>query len=89
MGEKLIELKDIYKIYKMGDEEVRANDGINLTVHKGEFVAIVGKSGSGKSTLMNIIGALDVPTTGAVSYTHLDVYKRQLPKTGCSFILVS
>lgn len=62
MGEKLIELKDIYKIYKMGDEEVRANDGINLTVHKGEFVAIVGKSGSGKSTLMNIIGALDVPT---------------------------
>nr|WP_330399582.1 ABC transporter ATP-binding protein [Lachnoclostridium edouardi] len=48
----------------MGDEEVRANDGINLTVHKGEFVAIVGKSGSGKSTLMNIIGALDVPTTG-------------------------
>lgn len=64
MGEKLIELKDIYKIYKMGDEEVRANDGINLTVHKGEFVAIVGKSGSGKSTLMNIIGALDVPTTG-------------------------
>ena len=61
MGEKLIELKDIYKIYKMGDEEVRANDGINLTVHKGEFVAIVGKSGSGKSTLMNIIGALDVP----------------------------
>ena len=64
MGEKLIELKDIYKIYKMGDEEVRANDGINLTVYKGEFVAIVGKSGSGKSTLMNIIGALDVPTTG-------------------------
>ncbi|MCI7795873.1 MAG: ATP-binding cassette domain-containing protein, partial [Lachnospiraceae bacterium] len=60
----LIELKDIYKIYYMGDEEVRANDGISLTVHEGEFVAIVGKSGSGKSTLMNIIGALDVPTEG-------------------------
>ncbi len=62
--EPLIELKDIYKIYQMGDEEVRANDGITLTIYKGEFVAIVGKSGSGKSTLMNIIGALDVPTEG-------------------------
>ena len=60
----LIELKDIYKIYTVGDEEVRANDGINLTIYEGEFVAIVGKSGSGKSTLMNIIGALDVPTDG-------------------------
>ena len=57
----LIQLKDIYKIYQMGDEEVRASDGISLTIEKGEFVAIVGKSGSGKSTLMNIIGALDVP----------------------------
>ena len=60
----LIELKNIYKIYQMGDEEVRANDGISLTIYRGEFVAIVGKSGSGKSTLMNIIGALDVPTEG-------------------------
>lgn len=64
MMESLIELKEIYKIYQMGDEEVRANDGVSLTIHRGEFVAIVGKSGSGKSTLMNIIGALDVPTTG-------------------------
>jgi len=60
----LIELNKIYKIYYMGDEEVRANDGISLNIYKGEFVAIVGKSGSGKSTLMNIIGALDVPTEG-------------------------
>ena len=65
MAEPLIELKDIYKIYHMGDEEVRANDGISLTINRGEFVAIVGKSGSGKSTLMNIIGALDVPTSGS------------------------
>ena len=65
MREPLIELKDIYKIYHMGDEDVRANDGITLTIYKGEFVAIVGKSGSGKSTLMNIIGALDVPTDGS------------------------
>lgn len=64
MGQPLIELKDIYKIYCLGGEEVRANDGINLTICRGEFVAIVGKSGSGKSTLMNIIGALDVPTEG-------------------------
>jgi putative ABC transport system ATP-binding protein len=60
----LIELKDIYKVYQMGEEEVRANNGVSLTICRGEFVAIVGKSGSGKSTLMNIIGALDVPTSG-------------------------
>ena len=60
----LIELRDIYKIYYMGDEEVHASDGISLKIYPGEFVAIVGKSGSGKSTLMNIIGALDTPTEG-------------------------
>ena len=65
MAEPLIELKDIYKIYHMGDEQICANDGISLTIKRGEFVAIVGKSGSGKSTLMNIIGALDVPTSGS------------------------
>ncbi len=64
MAEPLIELKNIYKIYHMGDEEVRASDGVSLSINRGEFVAIVGKSGSGKSTLMNIIGALDVPTEG-------------------------
>ncbi len=62
--EVLIELKEVCKYYQIGDEEVRANDGINLTICKGEFVAIIGKSGSGKSTTMNIIGALDVPTSG-------------------------
>ena len=64
MAGALIELKEIHKLYQMGDELVRANDGISLTINYGEFVAIVGKSGSGKSTLMNIIGALDVPTDG-------------------------
>ena len=64
MAEPLIELKNIYKIYHMGDEEVRASDGVSLSIDRGEFVAIVGKSGSCKSTLMNIIGALDVPTEG-------------------------
>ena len=64
MAEPLIELKNIYKIYHMGDEEVRASDGVSLSIDRGEFVAIVGKSGSGKSTLMNIIGARDVPTEG-------------------------
>ena len=65
MAEPLIELKDIYKIFLLGCEEVRASDGVTLTICRGEFVAIVGKSGSGKSTLMNIIGALDVPSSGS------------------------
>ena len=65
MAEALIELNDICKTYQMGSETVRANDGISLTIQRGEFVAIVGKSGSGKTTLMNIIGALDVPTSGS------------------------
>ena len=65
MAESLIELRDIYKIYEMGGTQVHANDGITLIIERGEFVAIVGKSGSGKSTLMNIIGALDVPTSGS------------------------
>lgn len=60
----LIEFRNLYKIYKMGDNVVRAIDGINLQIFQGEFVAIVGQSGSGKSTCMNIIGCLDVPTSG-------------------------
>ena len=69
----LIELKDIYKIYHMGEETVHALDGINLTVDQGEFVAIVGSSGSGKSTAMNIIGCLDVPTSGTYHLGGIDV----------------
>lgn len=69
----LIELKDVYKIYHMGEETVHALDGINLTVDQGEFVAIVGSSGSGKSTAMNIIGCLDVPTSGSYHLGGIDV----------------
>ena len=71
--EHLIELKDVYKIYHMGDEEVHALDGVSLTIDKGEFVAIVGQSGSGKSTAMNIIGCLDVPTSGSYHLGGIDV----------------
>ncbi len=71
----LIQLIDLHKIYKMGNAEVRANDGIDLTIMEGEFVAIVGKSGSGKSTMMNIIGALDVPTKGQYILKGQDVSK--------------
>ncbi len=69
----LIELQEIYKIYQMGDTQVRANDGISFTIDRGEMVAIVGKSGSGKSTIMNIIGALDVPTEGKYYLNGIDV----------------
>ena len=69
----LIELKDVYKIYQMGDEAVHALDGVSLTVDQGEFVAIVGQSGSGKSTAMNIIGCLDVPTSGIYRLGGVDV----------------
>ncbi|MDD6188923.1 MAG: ABC transporter ATP-binding protein [Clostridiales bacterium] len=62
---KLIELRNVYKIYNEGmDNEVRALDGVSLTIDRGEFVAVIGASGSGKSTLMNILGCLDIPTYG-------------------------
>ncbi len=60
----LIEIRDMYKIYEMGSEEVHALDGVNLKIEEKEFVAIIGASGSGKSTLMNMIGCLDTPTSG-------------------------
>ena len=71
--EHLIELRDVYKIYPMGDEEVHALDGVSLTIDRGEFVAVVGSSGSGKSTAMNIIGCLDVPTSGTYHLGGIDV----------------
>lgn len=69
----LIDLRDIYKIYNPGENEVRALDGITLTIERGEFVAIVGQSGSGKSTLMNMLGLLDVATEGKYYLDGKDV----------------
>lgn len=69
----LIEIKDIYKIYNPGENEVRALDGITLNVEHGEFLAIVGQSGSGKSTLMNMLGLLDIPTSGTYTLDGVDV----------------
>ena len=69
----LVEIKDMYKIYNPGENEVRAIDGVNLTIEHGEFVAIIGQSGSGKSTLMNMLGLLDVPTSGKYLLNGKDV----------------
>ena len=69
----LVEFCDIYKIYKMGDSEVHALDGVSFSIYENEFVAIIGQSGSGKSTCMNIIGCLDVPSEGTYLLKGKDV----------------
>ena len=71
---KLIELRNVYKIYSEGlESEVRALDGVSLEVERGEFVAVVGQSGSGKSTMMNVLGCLDIPTRGTYLLGGTDV----------------
>ena len=69
----LITIKDMCKIYNPGENEVRALDHVNLTIDRGEYVAIIGHSGSGKSTLMNMLGCLDVPTSGSYYLNGQDV----------------
>lgn len=71
--EPLIQVENIHKIYNPGENEVRALDGVSLTINRGELVAIIGHSGSGKSTLMNMLGCLDTPTSGSYLLNGQDV----------------
>jgi putative ABC transport system ATP-binding protein len=73
MSTPLIELHGLTKTYGLGDAAFQALKGVNLTIQKGEFVAIMGPSGSGKSTLMNMLGCLDTPTTGSYAYDGIKV----------------
>lgn len=86
MGEEkkcVIETKDLYKIYKVGTNKVRALNGVNLKIYEGEFVAIIGTSGSGKSTLLNMLAGLEKPTKGSIMVAgkHIEKYsENQLVK---------
>lgn len=75
----VISVRDLYKIYKLGDERVRALNGVSFDIHKGEFVAIVGTSGSGKSTLLNMLAGLEKPTRGeiVIAGEHIETYNEQ------------
>lgn len=71
---KILQAKDLRKIYGSGEQEVHALDGVNFSVEKGEFVAIVGTSGSGKSTLLHMLGGLDRPTSGSVTVDGKEIF---------------
>ena len=72
--EPLVALKDVWKVYKMGEVEVPALRGISLNINRGDFVAIIGASGSGKSTMMNLVGCLDIPTKGSIFLKSRDIH---------------
>ena len=72
--EPLIKIEHMYKIYNPGDDEVRALDDVSLEIQRGELTAIIGHSGSGKSTLMNMLGCLDIPTSGKYFLNGKDVF---------------
>jgi len=73
MEQEIIQLRDVHKIYKMGEVDVPAVRGIDMDIKKGDFIAIVGPSGSGKSTMMNLIGALDLATHGSIFLDGQDI----------------
>ena len=72
-AEAVIEIDGVHKVYRTGEMEVRALNGVDLKIHDGDFVALMGPSGSGKSTLMNLLGCLDRPTSGRYLFTGKDV----------------
>jgi len=72
-GEIIIKLKNVWKIYQMGEVTVEALRGLELEIKKGEFVSVMGPSGSGKSTCVNMIGCLDIPTKGNIFLEHKDI----------------
>ena len=71
----LIEVRDLKKYYKLGGTVIKALDGINIDINKGEFIALLGTSGSGKSTLLNMLAGLERPTKGTISYGNIDLTK--------------
>ena len=75
MSEPVVELKGVSKIYTLGSNKIHALDNVNLSIRKGEFISVMGPSGSGKSTLLNLVGCLDLPTSGTVLIDGIDISK--------------